>query len=107
MRRLGPRRHRAGRPLAWTCCAVADREDRWVARRLQCRCDHELVDAIGLQAVELLQHLRCLDACRPYNELAGNERAISEPDAFPRHLRNLGTGADLNAHLTKQAERLP
>src|SRR6476661_15671 len=105
MRSLRPRRHRSRGTWARTRRAVADRENGRITCRLQCRRHDKLIDAIGLEPIELPQHLRRLDPSRPYDELGGNEGAISQPDALRRDVFHFGAGVDLYAHLLEQAVR--
>ena len=103
MRRLRPRRHRRGRTGTRTSGAIADRKHGGIARRLQCLLDDELVDAVGLQSVELPQYLRGFDARCPDDQFRGNEGAVGEREALRRHLRHPGARTDLDAHLIEQA----
>ena len=77
--------------------AVADGEDIVVARGLQRLAHHQLVDPVGLEAGDVLEHVRRLDAGRPHHELGRNEGAAGEPHAVGHDLLDLG--AHVHPHL--------
>jgi hypothetical protein len=103
VRGLGARRHEAVllRPRAGG--AVAHREDVVVGRGLQRLPHHELVDAVGLQAVEAGEEFRPLTPCRPHHQLRRQDAAVGQAHAVGEHLGHLGAGMHLDAELAQQA----
>ncbi len=73
--------------LVWqgTGGTVAEREDILVTGGLQRVVHLQLVDAVGLQAVKILQEVRGLHAGRPDHELGRYQLAAREPQAALRH----------------------
>ena len=103
---------RWGRNSPWACArislpsqaggAITDREHVVVARRLQRWTHDELVDAIGLQPIELVQEFRRLHPRRPDDELGRNELAARETDAVLQHLGDAGRRADADLHFGQE-----
>src|SRR5260221_14781534 len=106
IRGLRPRRHQLRCAWLRTGGAIADRENVRVERRLKRLMHDELIDPVRLQPVELSQHLRGFDTCRPYHQLRGDERAVGEAEAASRYLGHLCAGADLDTDLVEQTLRL-
>ena len=75
-----------------------------IARGLQRRQHHELIDAVGLEPVEVLEEIGRLDAGRPHDQLGGNDLAGREPDAVGEHLRHARRRPDLHAQLLQQLD---
>ena len=94
MRGLGTRRHVAGLAGPRARRAVAEGEDCFIAGCLQRGLDDELVDAVGLQAGNVLQEIRRLHAGGPiwefFQDMGG------DTDIFARMRQgDEGAAADL------------
>src|SRR5215831_4389099 len=105
MRCLRARRHRSGCACTRAGGAVTDREHGGIARRLQCRLDDQLIDAIDLQTVEAPQDLWRFDTCRPYDKLRVDEGAVGQAETLLRDLRRLGTGVNLDPEVVEKMLR--
>ena len=105
MRRLRARRHvatcapRAGR-------TVANCKDAIVARCLQCRPYHKLIDAVGFEAGDILQEIRRLDSCSPDDQFGGNRPAVRQIHTIGADLGDLGSDQHTNPQPGEQLLRL-
>ena len=86
--------------------AVADGEDIVVTRRLQRRPDDELIDAVGLEAGDILQDIRRLDARGPDNQFGGDRPAIRQAHMVGTDLGDLGADQYIDPELVEQLLRL-
>ena len=85
--------------------AIADGEDVFVARGLQRRQYHELIDAIRLQAVEVLQKFRRFHAGGPHDQLGRNDLSSGEPHACRQDLGHARGRAHIHLELREQLAR--
>ena len=63
---------------------------------------HQLVDAVGLQAAQVLQKVRCLDARSPHHQLGLHHPSIGQAHALGHHFRDLGLGQHLHTQTRDQ-----
>ncbi len=102
MRRLGARRHGRVAAEPWAGGAIAERENVVVARGLQSRAHHQLVDPVGLEPADLLQGLGRLDAGGPHDQLGVDDAAVGELHAGRQHRTDLGADMHHDAELLEQ-----
>ena len=76
-----------------------------VPGRGQAALDHELIDAIDLEPIELPQHVRGFHPRRPHDQFRSYKRTVGKREALPCHFVHLGAGADLDAQLVEEAMR--
>src|SRR5947207_1440154 len=92
--------------LAWTQPraggAIADGENVFVARGLQRGQYHELIDAIRLQAVEVLQKFRRFHAGGPDDQLGRNGLSSGEPHARRQDLGHARGRPHIHLQLREQ-----
>src|SRR6185437_17027541 len=85
-------------PEPRACGAVADREDRIVAARLQRRPHNELIDAIGFESVEIAQEIGSIYSRGPDDEFGVDEFTAREAHASGKHLGHARPGVDGDLH---------
>ena len=75
--------------------------------RVVCKCcgHHELIDAVHLEPVEIVQHVRRLHARGPDHELRRDDLAAREPHAIGAHLGHARLRAHLDAELAQDLQR--
>src|SRR5689334_9803365 len=88
--------------LPRTLGTVADRENVRVFRRLQGRKHQELIGAVRLESVQVLQELRRLDAGRPDDQFGRNNIAAGECYAARTNFRYPCVRSHFNAKLIQQ-----
>ena len=76
-----------------------------ISRRLQGSRHHELIDAVHLEPVEIVQHIRTLHARGPDHELGGDDLAAREPHTIGAHLGDARFRAHLDAELAQDLQR--
>ena len=81
---------------------VTQRKNIGVARGLQGVLHHQLVDAVGLQAAQVLQKVRRLDARGPHHQLGLHHPPIGQAHAGGHHFRDLGLGQHLHTQARDQ-----
>ena len=96
VRGLGARRHRLLAVRLRASAAVAEREDVVVPGHLQRLVDHQLAQPVDLEAVELGEPRRPLDARGPYDQVGREKIAAAGVDAFGGDLADLLAGVDLD-----------
>jgi len=99
---LGAGRHEAVFLGPRAGSAVAHREDVVVQRRLQGLADEELVDAVGLEAVQAGEELGALDAGSPHHQLGRQHPAVGQAHATRQDLGHLGVGMHVDAEGAQQ-----
>ncbi len=102
MRRLRARRYGPVRAEPGCGSAIAEREHPVIARRLQARAHHELVEAIALEPVQIPQEGRRAHARGPDHELRRYRAAVGEPHALRQYLGDAGLGQHVDLEIEQE-----
>src|SRR5258708_5461946 len=102
VRRLRARRHRAAIPGHRG--AIADRIHVVVARGLQRRAHHELVDPVRFEPVEVLEHIVAADAGGPDGEVAAHDLSAGGTHAVSGELDDLWGRGEGHAEVLENGE---